>query len=78
MPGSEYGFKLNIVPPTEIERIKAIATTKPLSLFDLDFSKDFFPQVDRTNTRGMRGISIGLDSLPNFSWAENTCTINIR
>ena len=78
IPGSEYGFKLNIVPPTGIERIKAIATTKPLSLFDLDFSKDFFPQVERTNTRGMRGISIALDSLPNFSWAENTCTINIK
>ena len=37
--GREYGFKLTIEPPIGIEKIKAIATTKPLSLFDLDFSK---------------------------------------
>jgi len=78
IPGSEYGFKLNIEPPTGNERIKAIATTKPLSLFDMDFSKNFFPPVERTNTRGMRGISIALDNLPNFRWAENSCTISIR
>ncbi len=23
-------------------------------------------------------LHIALDSLPNFSWAENTCTINIK
>jgi hypothetical protein len=78
IPGSEYSFKLNIVSPTGIETIKAIATTKPLSLFELDFSRDFFPQVDRTNTRGMVGISIALDRLADYSWAEDTCTINIR
>ncbi len=77
IPGGEYGFKLTIEPPTGIERIKAIATTKPLSLFDLDFAKGFFPPVERSNTRGMRGISIALDNLPTFSWAENTCTIRI-
>ncbi len=78
IPGSEYGFKLNIEPPTGIERIKAIATTKPFSLFELDFSKNFFPPVERTNTRGMRGISIALDSLPNFRWAESSCAVSIR
>lgn len=78
IPGREYGFKLNIEPPTGIERVKAIATTKPLCLFDLDFTKDFFAPVERTNMRGMRGISIALDRLPNFSWAEGTCTISIK
>ena len=78
IPGREYGFKLTIEPPIGIEKIKAIATTKPLSLFDLDFSKGFFPPVERTNTRGMRGISIALDNLSNFSWAENACTITIH
>ena len=78
IPGSEYGFKLNIEPPPGIEKIKAIATTEPLSLFNLDFAKDFFPTVERSNTRGMRGITIALDNLPKFNWAENTCTISIR
>jgi TolB-like protein len=78
IPGREYGFKLTVEPPRGVEKIKAIATTKPLSLFDLDFSKDFFPPVERDNTRGMRGISIALDNLSNFCWAENTCTIAIE
>ncbi len=77
IPGGEYGFKLTIEPPTGTERIKAVATTKPLSLFDLDFAKGFFPPVERSNTRGMRGIGIALDTLSTFSWAENTCTIRI-
>ena len=78
IPGKEYGFKLTIEPPTGTERIKAIATTNPLSLFDLDFTKGFFPPVERTNMRGMRGISIALDNLPKMGWAENTCTITIE
>ena len=78
IPGREYGFKLTIEPPPGIERLKAIATTEPLSLFDLDFGKNFFPPVERNNARGMRSISIALDKLPNFSWAENSCTISIQ
>ena len=78
IPGKEYGFKLTIEPPTGTERIKAIATTEPLSLFDLDFTKGFFPPVERTNMRGMRGIGIALDKLPKVGWAENTCTITIE
>ena len=78
IPGSEYGFKLKIEAPPGIERIKAIATTEPLSLFDLDFRKDLFPPVERTNTLSMRAISIALDRLLNLSWAENTYTIIIR
>jgi TolB-like protein len=78
IPGSEYGFRLNIEPPRGIEKIKAIATTEPLSLFDLDFDKNFFPPVKRGNTRGMRGINIALDRLTDFSWAENSYTISIQ
>lgn len=78
IPGSEYGFKLTVEPPPGIERIKAIATTEPLSLFNLNFTRNFFPPVERSNTRGMRSISTALDSLPNFNWAENSCTISIR
>jgi hypothetical protein len=78
IPGREYGFKLTIEPPTGTERIKAIATTDPLSLFDLDFTKGFFPPVERSNMRGMRGISVALDNLPKVGWAENTCTITIE
>jgi hypothetical protein len=78
IPGSEYGFKLIIEPPSGIEKIKAIATTEPFSLFDLDFENNFFPTVEKTNTRGMRSINTALDKLPNFDWAESMCTISIR
>ncbi len=78
IPGSEYGFKLKIEPPPGIEKVKAIATTEPLSLFELDFAKNPFPTVERSNTRGMRTTRIALDSLPTFNWAENSCTISIR
>ena len=78
IPGREYGFKLTIEPPLGIERLKAIATTEPLSLFQLDFTKSFFPTIERGNTRGMRGISVALDRLPNFNWAESSCTISIH
>jgi hypothetical protein len=78
IPSSEYGFKLIIEPPSGIERIKAIATTKPFFLFDLDFAENFFPTLKKTNTRGMKSINNALDRLPNFDWAESMCTISIR
>jgi hypothetical protein len=78
IPGIDFGFKLNVEPPTGMERIKAIATTEPFSLYDLDFTKNVFAPVDRGNTRGMRGISIAMDRLPNYRWAESSCVITIR
>jgi hypothetical protein len=78
IPGIDYGFKLNVEPPIGMERIKAIATTEPLSFYDLDFTKNIFASVDRGNTRGMRGISIAMDCLPNYRWAESSCIITIR
>jgi len=78
IPSNEYGFKLIIEPPSGIEKIKAIATTEPFFLFDLDFAENFFPTVEKTNTRGMKSINKALDRLPNFNWAESMCTISIR
>ncbi len=78
IPGREYGFKLTVEPPLGIEKIKAIATTEPLSLFDLDFVENFFPRVEGNNIHDMKTTSKALDSLPNFIWAEKSCTISIR
>jgi TolB-like protein len=78
IPGSDYGFKLIVEPPLGVEKVKAIATTEPLSLFELDFSKNFFPTVERSNLRTMRGISIVMDTLKKVSWSENTCSIRIQ
>jgi len=78
IPGNEYGFKLIIEPPTGIEKVRAIATTKPLSFFEMDFTEDIFPRVERSNTRSMRGIRVAMESLPHMNWAEDTCTISIR
>ncbi|MBW2003848.1 MAG: DUF4384 domain-containing protein [Deltaproteobacteria bacterium] len=77
IPGREYGFKLTIEPRIGIEKIKVLATTKGISLFELDFSKGF-PPVEKGNIRGIRGISIALDNLSNFSWEENACSIAIH
>ena len=74
----EYELKLTVEPPPGIEKIKAIATTESFSLFDLDFVKNFFPPIERSNTGDMRTISIALDSLSNYNWTENICTISIR
>ncbi len=78
LPGSEYGFKLIVEPPTGIEKIKAIATTEPLILFDLDFAANFFPRVERSNTGSMKNLRFALDSLSSYDWTENSCTISIR
>ncbi len=78
IPGNEYGFKLIIEPPSGIEKVKAIATTQPLSFFDLDFTENIFPTVERSNTRSVRGIRVAMESLPHMNWAEDTCTISIR
>jgi hypothetical protein len=78
IPGSDYGFKLTVEPPLGVERVKAIATTEPLSLFNLEFSETFFPTVERNNLQTMRGISIALDTLKKVSWSENTCSIHIQ
>jgi hypothetical protein len=74
----EYDLKLTVEPPPGIEKIKAIATTAPLSFLEPDFAKNFFPPIERNNIRTMRTISIALDSLPNYNWTENICTISIR
>jgi hypothetical protein len=78
IPSNEYGFKLIIEPPSGIEKIKVIATTEPFFLFDLDFAENFFPIVEKSNTRRMESINKALDRLPNFDWAESMCTISIR
>jgi hypothetical protein len=74
----ESEVKLTVEPPTGIEKVKAIATTEPLSFFDLDFAKNCFASVERGNHRDMRSMSMALDSLPEYTWTENICTISIR
>ena len=76
--GPESGFEISAAPPAGIERLKAIATIEPFSLFDLDFAKRFFPPVERDNHRDMMAISLALDRLPGSTWTENICTISIR
>jgi hypothetical protein len=74
----ESGFELTVQPPTGIEKVKAIATIEPFSLFDFEFTNNFFPEINRTNTRDMRSINSALNRLPHYDWTENICTISVR
>jgi len=56
IPGTSYGFDIHVGGPPSIERVKAIATTQPFTLFEnMDLSQGFFGM-----TRG------GADTLRDF------------
>ncbi|MBI5745991.1 MAG: DUF4384 domain-containing protein [Nitrospirae bacterium] len=69
IPDDSYGFKVNVDGPVGLERIKAIATTKPLSLSQMDFSRGFY-SIERGDNPRLRDLSISEDKLDGLEWAE--------
>lgn len=63
IPGDNYGFALEAMPPTGSDRIYAIASTRPLDIFIHDFARDAFVTMTRGTTRGIdvKGIGVRLD-----------------
>lgn len=70
IPGPEYGFDFGIQGPSGIERVKAIATLKPLSLFDLDYEASPFFTVQNGNTKGVKAIVPKIRRLTADDWAD--------
>ncbi len=63
IPGDNYGFGLEAMPPTGTDRIYAIASTRPLDIFNHDFARDAFVTMTKGTTRGIdvKGIGVRLD-----------------
>jgi len=51
IPGESYPFGLVVQPPPGNERVYAIASTWPIDIFTMDFEKQVFTSLTRTNTR---------------------------
>lgn len=78
IPGDHYGFKLEAQPPVGTDRIYAIVSTRPLGIFNQDFSRNAFASVTRGNTRGIgvKRIGVKLDKAKLNAAAEHV--IHIR
>lgn len=78
IPGDDYGFTLEAQPPTGIDRIYAIVSTRPIGIFNQDFSRNAFQSITRGNTRGIgvKGIGVRLDQAKLNAAAEHV--IHIR
>lgn len=78
IPGENYNFLFEVEPPLGIERIYAVASTRPFKIFEHDFNKEAFFTLTRGEPRGkmLRSIGIKLDQAQLSSAAE--CIIHIR
>lgn len=77
IPDKNYGFAFEAEPPTGTDRIYAFAGTRPLGVFDEDFSKDAFVTVTRGNTRGVKVKGIGARLDQAKLGAASECVIHI-
>ena len=80
IPG-DYNFQLKITGPSGVERVKAIATTQKMNIFDMNFADgDYFfyetkPQSD-VATRGLGGLADKLKK--QQAWTEAGLEFEIR
>lgn len=79
IPG-DYGFNMRVTGPGGIERIKAIATTAPMNIFEMDFIKgDYYfyeTKADsKTATRGVGGLK---SQLTKHTWSEASLEFEIK
>lgn len=78
IPGKNDGFTFEVEPPTGVERVYAIAGTRPINIFSFNFERDAFATFTRGNTRGInvKGIGVKLEEANLKSASE--CVINIQ
>jgi TolB-like protein len=74
IPGASYGFDIHVGGPTGIERVKAIATTQPFTLFEnMDLSQGFFG-LTRGGTRGweatLRDFKVSPKQVAPSQWTD--------
>jgi hypothetical protein len=79
IPG-DYNFRMKVTGPAGIEKVKAIATTKPMNIFEMDFVRGdyFFFEGKPDNgviTRGIGGLA---SKLKKHTWSETELEFEIR
>ena len=77
IPG-DYNFEMKVTGPEGLEKIKAIATLKPVDLFEFDFSKNAFDSMPFGDSRAMRGVGGIKSNLKQQDWAETTISFTIK
>jgi len=60
IPENYYGFRLKIQPPCGFENVYALASDRPINIFDPDFKNETFHAMTRSGTRG-----VGVEAVQN-------------
>jgi hypothetical protein len=79
IPG-DYSFNMKITGPAGTERIKAIATTRPMDIFNMDFvgGDYFFFETAAGSEVATRGIGGLKNQLKQHTWSETELEFEIR
>jgi TolB-like protein len=80
VPGKGDGYKITVNGPPGTEIVRAIATLKPISFIDIDFSgtRSVFKEVNKNVPSFTRDLSIEATETPSSNWGENLIKIEIR
>lgn len=80
VPGKDDGYKITVNGPPGTEIVRAIATLKPISFIDTDFSgtRSIFKSVDKNVSSFTRDLSIAASETPSSNLGENLIKIEIR
>jgi TolB-like protein len=75
IPGPSYGFDIHVAGPSGVERVKAIATTQPFTLFEhMDLSDGFFG-INRQGPETMREVKVSARQVAPTQWTDASIEI---
>jgi len=70
IPGASYGFDIHVAGPPGIERVKAIATTQPFTLFEnMDLSQGFFG-LTRDSAETAQDFKLSAKQVAPTQWTD--------
>ncbi len=80
VPAKDDGYKITVNGPPGTEIVRAIATLKPISFIDTDFSgtRSIFKSVDKNVSSFTRDLSIEASETPSSNLGENLIKIEIK
>ncbi|MBI3583786.1 MAG: DUF4384 domain-containing protein [Nitrospinae bacterium] len=80
VPDKGDGYKITVNGPPGTEIVRAIATLKPISFIDTDFSgtRSIFKSVDKNVPSFTRDLSIEASETPSSNLGENLIKIEIK
>jgi len=82
IPGQEYPFLYKLTGPIGTEKIKVIATIKPVNLIEKDFSKlgdlAFYGATGQRAIRDIEIVAKKINTTPLEEWAEDNCMFDVR